>query len=118
MFFGRAESAPGVTSLGYNNLTGRLARLGEWNTKESPASLHAIDGHLLASGFGALEVARITATGGLAHRAAFDTPVNLWLGVERSVVGPAGLWIPAYDYGVEFLPWSDLGVTGPVSPVP
>jgi len=100
----RETSGPGVVAVGYNSTTGRLGQLSAWTTAALPSLLHVTTGHLLASSYGNLEVASISPTGALTPAAAFDTPTNLWLQIQRAVFTPLlDLWIPAGDYGVEFL---------------
>lgn len=110
LYLGREVGIIGVVGVGYNALTGRLSQINNWPTAETPTTLHVIPGHLLASSAGNLEVATITAsTGVLKPVASFDTPTNLWLRVDRSAITPAqDLWIPAGEFGVEFLQRGDL----------
>jgi len=105
IYLGREAGTVGVVGVGYNNTTGRLAQINSWPTAEIPAMLNVISGHLLASSYGNLEVATITAsTGALTPVASYDTPTNLWLRVDRAAFTPSqDLWIPAGDYGVELL---------------
>ncbi|MES2596429.1 MAG: beta-propeller domain-containing protein [Verrucomicrobiota bacterium] len=105
LYLGREVGIIGVVGVGYNAITGRLSQINSWATAETPTMLHAIPGHLLASSAGNLEVASITAsTGVLKPVASFDTPTNLWLRVDRSALTPSqDLWIPAGEFGVEFL---------------
>ncbi len=67
--------------------------------------LHVAGGHLLASSYGNLEVAAISdGTGVLKPVASYDTPVNLWLRVDRAAfTATQDLWIPAGEFGVELL---------------
>jgi hypothetical protein len=53
-------------------------------------------------------LAEITASSLVPAPVVFDTPANLWLRISRTAFTPQGLWIPAAEYGVEFLKWSDL----------
>lgn len=101
--------APGVEAIGYEPVNGRLGRLGQWNTARTPSLLSVVDGHLLASSWGNVEVAKISdgpSIGGSLLRplAAYDTPANLWLRVDRAVLQQStDLWVPAGMYGVELL---------------
>lgn len=105
LYLARETGKPGVVALGYEPVTGRVSQLSSWNTAALPNQLHVAAGHLLASSLGNLEVARIDAeSGSLTAIASYDTPVNLWLQVARAAVtGTLDLWIPAGEYGVEYL---------------
>jgi len=105
LYLGREAGVIGVVGLGYNATTGRLSQINSWATADTPTMLHVINGHLLASSYGNLEVAAITASSGsLKPLASYDTPVNLWLRVDRAAFTPSqDLWIPAADFGVELL---------------
>lgn len=110
LYLAKEAGSKGVVGVGYNSITGRLAQINSWTTTEVPSLLNVISGHVLASSYGNLEVASIAAaTGVLTPVASFDTPTNLWLQVNRAVFTPnLDLWIPAADYGVEFLQRSSL----------
>jgi len=108
LFFARAGEVPGVDSVGYDAASGRLKDAGEWTTTSTPATLSVVGDYLLASSYGTLELAEITDSGIDAHDTVFDTPTNLWLRVDRTAISKRGLWIPANDYGVEFLPWQEV----------
>lgn len=105
VYLARETGAVGVVGIGYNATTGRLAQINTWTTTEVPSMLNVASGHLLTSSYGNLEVASIAAaTGVMTPVASFDTPTNLWLQVNRAAFTPTlDLWIPAADYGVEFL---------------
>jgi hypothetical protein len=110
LYLAKEAGSKGVVGVGYNSITGRLAQINSWTTTEVPSMLNVISGHVLASSYGNLEVASIAAaTGVLTPVASFDTPTNLWLQVNRAVFTPnLDLWIPAADYGVEYLQRSSL----------
>lgn len=108
LYFARSGTTPGVIALGYDSGLAVLKELGTWTTTGMVSTLNVVDGYLLASAYGTLETATIGADGGLTAGAVFDTPANLWLNVDRAAVSDMGLWIPANDYGVEFLPWQQL----------
>ena len=110
LYLARETATKGVVGIGYNSVTGRLAQINTWTTTEVPSMLNVISGHVLASSYGNLEVASIVAaTGMLTPVASFDTPTNLWLQVNRAAFTPnLDLWIPAADYGVEYLQRSSL----------
>jgi hypothetical protein len=110
VYLARETGAVGVVGIGYNSTTGRLAQINHWSTVETPAMLNVISGHLLASSYGNLEVAAISASSGaLTAVASYDTPTNLWLRVDRAAFTPAhDLWIPAGEYGVELLQRASL----------
>jgi Beta propeller domain/LVIVD repeat len=110
LYLARETGTKGVVGIGYNSITGRLAQINTWTTTEVPSMLNVISGHVLASSYGNLEVASITSsTGALTPVASFDTPTNLWLQVNRAVFTPnLDLWIPAADFGVEYLQRSSL----------
>lgn len=105
LYLGREVGVIGVVGVGYNATTGRLAQISTWPTATAPAMLHVAGGHLLASSYGNLEVAAITAGSGvLKPVASYDTPVNLWLRVDRAAfTATQDLWIPAGEFGVELL---------------
>lgn len=105
LYLARETGTKGVVGLGYNQVTGRLSQINSWTTTETPTLLNVLSGHLLASSYGNLEVATLSAsTGALTPVASYDTPVNLWLRVDRAAFTPTqDLWIPAGDYGVELL---------------
>jgi hypothetical protein len=105
VYLAREAGTKGVVGIGYNGATGRLAQINTWTTTEVPSMLNVTSGHLLASSYGNLEVASIAAaTGVMTPVASFDTPTNLWLQVKRAAFTPTlDLWIPAADYGVEYL---------------
>ncbi|MEQ1749331.1 MAG: beta-propeller domain-containing protein [Prosthecobacter sp.] len=105
VYLAREAGTKGVVGIGYNGTTGRLAQINTWTTTEVPSMLDVTSGHLLASSYGNLEVASIAAaTGVMTPVASFDTPTNLWLQVNRAAFTPTlDLWIPAADYGVEYL---------------
>lgn len=105
LYLGREVGTIGAVGLGYNTLTGRLSQINSWATAETPTVLQVISGHLLASSYGNLEVATITASSGfLTPVASYDTPTNLCLRVDRAAFTPSqDLWIPAADFGVELL---------------
>jgi hypothetical protein len=110
LYLAKEAGSKGVVAVGYNSMTGRLAQINSWTTTEVPSMLNVISGHVLASSYGNLEVASIaTATGVLTPVASFDTPTNLWLQVNRAAFTPnLDLWIPAAEYGVEYLQRSSL----------
>ncbi|MDZ4287384.1 MAG: beta-propeller domain-containing protein [Prosthecobacter sp.] len=108
LFFARGGETPGVIALGYDNGTGHLAELSTWSTTAQATTLSVVKNYLLASSYGLLEAATLSPEGALAPAAIFDTPGDLMLRVDRTVIDAAGLWIPASDYGVEFLPWQQL----------
>jgi len=105
LYLTREMGRAGVVAIGYESGTGRLSQVSSWNTNAAPALLHVSAGHLLASSHGYLELAGIgTETGKLTPIASYDTPVDLWLQVDRATITPTlDLWIPAGEYGVEFL---------------
>jgi hypothetical protein len=105
LYLGREVGLTGVVGVGYNATTGRLAQISSWPTATVPAMLHVAGGHLLASSYGNLEVAAISdGTGVLKPVASYDTPVNLWLRVDRAAfTATQDLWIPAGEFGVELL---------------
>lgn len=104
-----SSAKKGVVGIGYNSATGRLGQINSWSMAEAPTLLHVSHGHLLASSFGNLEVASISLTGLLTPAASYDTPVNLQLRVDRATFTPGlDVWVPAGDYGVEFLQRSQL----------
>jgi hypothetical protein len=110
LYLAKEAGSKGVVGVGYNSLTGRLAQINSWTTTEVPSMLNVISGHVLASSYGNLEVASIAAaTGVLTPVASFDTPTNLWLQVNRAAFTPnLDLWIPAAEFGVEYLQRSSL----------
>jgi hypothetical protein len=110
LYLAREAGAKGVVGVGYNTTTGRLAQINTWTTSEVPTMLNVTSGHLLASSYGNLEVASLAAaTGVMTPVASFDTPTNLWLQVNRAAFTQAlDLWIPAADYGVEYLQHATL----------
>jgi hypothetical protein len=110
LYLAKEAGSKGVVGVGYNSITGRLTQINTWTTTEVPSMLNVISGHVLASSYGNLEVASIAAaTGVLTPVASFDTPTNLWLQVDRAIFTPnLDLWIPAADYGVEYLQRSSL----------
>ncbi|WP_133793227.1 hypothetical protein [Prosthecobacter fusiformis] len=111
LFLTKEMGPTGVVAIGYDPVTARLGQVSSWNTNALPTRLHVTGGHLLASSPGNLELAGIAAdTGKLSAIAAYDTPETLWLQVDRAAVTPAlDLWIPAGEYGVEFLQKQALG---------
>lgn len=108
LFFARDGETPGVNSIGYDAASGRLQDAGTWTTTTTPATLSVLGHYLLASSYGTLEVAEITDSGIDDHDTVFATPSNLWLRVDRTARSSRGLWIPANDFGVEFLPWQEV----------
>jgi len=105
LYLVRDSGSIGVVGVGYNSVTGRLGQINSWSTAAAPSLLHVVSGHLLASSYGNLEVASIqSGTGSLKPVAAYDTPSNLWLRVDRTAfTASQDLWIPAGDFGVELL---------------
>lgn len=110
VYLTRETGTKGVVGIGYNATSGRLSQINSWTTADVPTMLDVTNGHLLASSYGNLEVASIAAaTGVLTPVASFDTPTNLWLQVNRAAFTPnLDLWIPAGDYGVEYLQRASL----------
>lgn len=108
LFFARGGTAPGVIALGYNGVSGQLEELSAWSTAVQAQTLSVVKPYLLASSQGILETATLGVDGTLTPAASFDTPSDLMLRVDRTAINGAGLWIPASDYGVEFLPWLEL----------
>jgi hypothetical protein len=110
LYLAREAGAKGVVGVGYNTTTGRLTQINTWTTSEVPSMLNVTSGHLLASSYGNLEVASLAAaTGVMTPVASFDTPTNLWLQVNRAAFTQTlDLWIPAADYGVEYLQHATL----------
>jgi len=108
VFLADAASPPGVIAIGYVPQTGRLARVGRWNTA-TPDTLRAVNGYLLAATSGGLSLARIGAAGQLTELGTIQTPTNLSLRLDAAVITPnEGIWVPAGEHGVQFLPWVDL----------
>ena len=105
VYLARDGDNHGVVGIAYNPTTGRLSQISTWTTNETPQMLSVNRGHLIASSFGNLELAGLTpASGQINPLASYETPTNLWLQVNRAVITPAlDIWIPAGDYGVEFL---------------
>ncbi|MFZ9936162.1 MAG: beta-propeller domain-containing protein [Luteolibacter sp.] len=108
LFFATDGDEPKVLSFGYDAAAGRIQPAGEWSLENIPVDLRVIDKHLLSSGYGTLELAEITADSLVPAPVVFDTPANLWLRISRAAFTPEGLWIPAAEYGVEFLRWNEL----------
>lgn len=108
LFFATDGDQPKVLSLGYDATAGRLQPAGEWSLESIPVDLRVIDARLLASGYGILELAEITPSDLVPAPVVFDMPANLWLRISGTAFTPQGLWIPAAEYGVEFLEWSEL----------
>ena len=108
VFLADAASPLGVIAIGYVPQTGLLARVGRWNTAP-PDTLRAVNGYLLAATSGGLSLARIGAAGQLTGLGTIQTPTNLSLRLDAAVITPnEGIWVPAGEYGVQFLPWVDL----------
>lgn len=105
VYLARDGDNHGVVGIAYNPTTGRLSQISTWTTNETPQMLSVNRGHLIASSFGNLELAGLApASGQINPLASYETPTNLWLQVNRAVITPAlDIWIPAGDYGVEFL---------------
>lgn len=111
LYLTREKGRIGVVAIAYQPGSGRLAQSAAWGTNTAPEMLHVAAGHLLASSHGDLEVASIGAEAGkLTPMANYDTPMNLWLQVDRAAVTPTlDLWIPAGNHGVEFLQKQGMG---------
>lgn len=111
LYLARETGRPGVVSIRYDAMTGRLSQADAWNTNALPTRLHNISGHLLASSPGHFEVAAIApVTGQLTPMAAFDTPANLTLPVNRAATtATQDLWIPVGEKGVELMQKQALG---------
>ncbi|MEN3940562.1 hypothetical protein WJU23_04650 [Prosthecobacter sp. SYSU 5D2] len=111
LYLARETGRPGVVSIRYDAMTGRLSQASAWNTNALPILLQSIGGHLLASSPGHFEVASIApVTGQLNSVASFDTPINLILPVERATnTAPQDLWIPVGEQGVELMQKQALG---------
>jgi len=105
VYLARDGDNHGVVGIAYNLTTGRLSQISTWTTNATPQMLSVNRGHLIASSFGNLELASLApASGQINPLASYETPTNLWLQVNRAVITPAlDIWIPAGDYGVEFL---------------
>lgn len=105
LYLARETGRAGVVVIHYDANGGRLSQVATWNTSAPPTLLHAAHGHLVASSPGNLELAAShLETGKLSAIASYDTPASLWLQVDRTAFTPGyDLWIPAGDYGVEFL---------------
>jgi hypothetical protein len=105
VYLARDGDNHGVVGIAYNPTTGRLSQISTWTTNATPQMLSVNRGHLIASSFGNLELASLApASGQINPLASYETPTNLWLQVNRAVITPAlDIWIPAGDYGVEFL---------------
>lgn len=105
VYLARDGENHGVVGIAYNPTTGRLSQISTWTTNDTPQMLSVNRGHLIASSFGNLELASLApASGQINPLASYETPTNLWLQVNRAVITPAlDIWIPAGDYGVEFL---------------
>lgn len=111
LYLVREKGRKGVVAVSYQSGTGRLSQSASWSTSTAPEMLHVTAGHLLASSHGDLEVASIGTEGGkLTPVANYDTPMDLWLQVNRAAVTPTlDLWIPAGAHGVEFLQKQGMG---------
>lgn len=111
LYLARETARPGVVSIRYDAMTGRLSQASAWNTNALPTRLHSIGGHLLVSSPGHFEVASIAPVSGqLTSIASFDTPINLILPVDRSATtATQDLWIPAGEQGVELMQKQALG---------
>lgn len=105
VYLARDGDNHGVVGIAYNPTTGRLSQISTWTANATPQMLSVNRGHLIASSFGNLELASLApASGQINPLASYETPTNLWLQVNRAVITPAlDIWIPAGDYGVEFL---------------
>ncbi len=111
VYLAKDSADPGVLAIGYDPTSGRLAQSAAWDT-QTPDTLHAVKGYLLSASSGSLAVARRGAAGTLTPVGLYAIPTNLWLRLAAAVTAPdLGIWIPAGEYGVEFLPWVDLRVS-------
>lgn len=98
-----------VVAVGYDATSGRISQTATWQTNAPPRLLKVVSGHLLASSPGNLEVASLKEDGTLQSLASYDTPINLTMPVDRAAVtSKLDLWIPAGEYGVEFLQKQNL----------
>ncbi|WP_139372993.1 hypothetical protein [Prosthecobacter debontii] len=105
LYLTRETGRAAVVVVRYAKSSGKLSQAATWNTNAPPTLLHAARGHLVASSPGNLELAFADAEAGkLTSIASYDTPASLWLQVDRTAFTEGlDLWIPAGDYGVEFL---------------
>ncbi len=105
IYLAREGADQGVVGIAYQPATGRLSQISTWTTNETPQMLSVARGHLIASSFGNLELAGLApASGQMTPLASYETPTNLWLQVNRAVITPdLDIWIPAGDFGVEYL---------------
>lgn len=105
LYLARETGRPGVVLIHYDASSGKVSQTDTWTTAAIPTRLHTAQRHLIASSPGNLELASTNPdSGALTAIASYDTPASLWLQVDRSMFTPGlDLWIPAGDYGVEFL---------------
>ena len=102
---------PGLIGVDYNAATHGLRKLGTWETGETAASpnyLIALNGYLISGSYLAVQAFPIRSSGLLDAPKVTGTPTDISLRLDRSAASADGFWIPAGDYGVEFVSWSDL----------
>lgn len=97
-----------VVGIGYDSASGLLNELNQWRLTTPPQGLQIIGSYMLANSTGNLETATLSSSGLLTPAAQFDTPTNINLLIQQTANSPEGLWIPAMEYGVEFLPHAQL----------
>jgi hypothetical protein len=110
VFLAKAGSAPGVVAYGFDLATSSIVQKGTLLTLEEPYEINVVQGYVLASSWGSLSIGQLaTGADSITDLADFNTPQNVWLNVANAAVdGSAGLWLPAGDYGVEFLGFPEL----------
>jgi hypothetical protein len=99
---------PAVIGVDYHAASHGLRKLGTWETAASPNYLVSLNGYLLSGSYVAVESFSIRGSGLLDAPKVTDTPTDISLRLDRSASNDEGIWIPASDYGVEFVSWSDL----------
>jgi hypothetical protein len=108
LYFVGAAAKPVVVGWKFDAATTAFVEVAAWQVSQTPRVLKALPKLLLAGSVETMETARVGPTGALIPAAAFDTPPGLTLRVDRLIENAAGAFIPALDYGVEFLPWKQL----------
>jgi hypothetical protein len=91
----------GITGVGYDSASGKLADLGQWKTLYSPFALQVVNDRLLTAQYTCIQTAKIAADGSLVPEATFPVPAPLTLRISGASEDAGELLIPAEDYGVE-----------------
>jgi hypothetical protein len=92
-----------------NTAAGKLEKLLPWSISDGStydyiSDLNIINGHLLASNWGTLHIARLNTNDSFTPQVAADLPSNWWFNVSRAAIDSSGkgVWMPVGDYGVEY----------------